>query len=329
MAVTTLSNLQIVPDKFAEYITEETTKKSALVQSGVAVEVPQVKELINGQPKGGKFIDIPYYKPLSGDDEVFSESAMTPGNVTTAADIAALLIRQKAWGDTDMARVLGGTDPLAAIAGMVSDWWVEKEQAIMLSVLDGLFKSGGALASSHLLDISSESGSAAVIDAEATLDAKQLMGDAFGKLGIVVMHSAVYTKLQKDQLITTEYPASAEVGIDYYLGYRVIVDDDMPASSGVYTTYLLGQGAFARVDGMPQGLVGVEQDRNALSSTSYLINRRAFVLHPQGFKFNTSASLGGSTPSNSELATAANWTRSKELKNIPIVALKARIAAAA
>lgn len=329
MAITTLSDLQIVPDKFAQYIVEETTKKNALVQAGVAVEVPQVSEVINGTPKGGKFIDVPFYKPLTGEDEVFSENAMTPGKVETGADIAALLIRQKAWGDTDMARVLGGTDPLEAIAGMASDWWVAREQAVALSILDGLFKSGGALASAHLLDISSEEGSAAVIDAEATLDAKQLMGDAAGKLGVVIMHSAVYTKLQKDNLITTEYPSDAKVGIDYYLGYRVLVDDDMPVASGVYTTYLLGQGAFARNDGMPQGLVGIEQDRNALASASYLINRRAFVLHPQGFKFNTSATLAGSTPSNSELATAANWTRSKDLKNIPIVALKARVAASA
>lgn len=48
MAATTIANLQIVPSKFAEYILERTTEKSALVRSGIAVSDPTVSQIING-----------------------------------------------------------------------------------------------------------------------------------------------------------------------------------------------------------------------------------------------------------------------------------------
>ena len=112
MAITTIADLQIVPSKFTEYATEQTTKKSALVRSGVAVDVPQVSALINSTPKGGNTITIPFWKPLEGEDEVFGEEEMGIDKIQTSSEIATLLIRQKAWGDTDLAKVMGGTDPL-------------------------------------------------------------------------------------------------------------------------------------------------------------------------------------------------------------------------
>ena len=58
MAATTIANLQIVPSKFAEYILERTTEKSALVRSGIAVSDPTVSQIINGSPKGGNIITM-------------------------------------------------------------------------------------------------------------------------------------------------------------------------------------------------------------------------------------------------------------------------------
>ena len=329
MAITTIADLQMVPNKFSQYIIEQTTKKSALVRSGVAVAVPQVSQLINGTPKGGNMVTIPFYKPLSGDDEVFGEEEMTPGKVETGADVATLLIRQRAWGDTDLAKVFGGADPLAAIASMLGDYWNEREQAIALNVLAGLFDGGTAALKDHILDVSTAAGTDCIISVDNTLDTKQLMGDAADKLGVVFMHSATYTELQKQQKIETEYNSDLKIKIDYYLGYEVMVDDDMPVSGGVYTTYFVGKGAFARNDGMPQGLVGVEKTRKALSSTNYLINRRAFVLHPMGCAFNANATFAGNKKyaSNADLAKAANWKAAKDLKNIPIVALKHKLVA--
>lgn len=322
MAITTIADMQIVPSKFTEYALQRTTEKSMLVKSGITTADPRVSQIINGTPKGGNLITMPFYKPLTGDDEVFGEEAMTPDKVSTGNEVATLLIRQKAWGDTDLSKVFGGSDPMAAIADLVADWWNIREQAIMLSILKGLFTADTGALKGHVLDVSAETGTNAIINVDNTLDAKQLMGDAYDKLGVVFMHSATYTQLQKQQQITTEYSSDLKVKIDYYLGYQVIVDDGMPVTGGVYDTYFIGKGAFARNDGMPTGLVGTEVDRDSLSSTNYLINRRALVLHPLGVSWKADAALAKKYASNTELATAANWSLSADHKNVPIVCMR-------
>lgn len=322
MAITSIAQMQIVPQKFTEYTLQRTTEKSMLVKSGITAADSRVSRLINGTPKGGNLIQMPFFNALTGEDEVFGEDAMTPDQITTGSEWATLLVRQKAWGDTDLSKVFGGADPLAAIADLVADWWNIREQAIMKSILSGLFAADGAL-SGHIKDISGETDN--VISVDATLDAKQLMGDAYDKLGVVFMHSATYTRLQKNQQITTEYDSDLKVKIDYYLGYQVIVDDGMPVSGGVYDTYFVGKGAFAREDGMPEGLVGYETDRDSLASNNILINRRALVLHPLGVSWNAQASLAKKYASNTELATAANWTLTADHKNVPIVCLRHKI----
>lgn len=331
MAVTTIADLQIVPSKFTDYTLERTTEKSMLVKSGIATADSEVSKVINGTPKGGNIITMPFYKPLSGEDEVFGEEEIGVDKITTDNEIATLLVRQKAWGDTDLSRVFGGTDPLGAIANLIADWWNEREQAIMLSILKGILDPTSGALKAHVLDVSAEPGTDCVIGVDNTLDAKQLMGDAYDKLGMVFMHSATYTQLQKQQNIETQYDSDLKIKIDYYLGYQVIVDDGMPydSSNKTYMTYFLGKGVFARDDGMPSGLVGTETDRNKKKSENFLINRRALVMHPIGvsWKANNTLSGGKKYASNADLEKPGNWTLKKSLKNIPIVALKHKIVA--
>lgn len=320
---TTIADLQIVPDKFSQYTIERTAEKSALVRSGITVADPTVAQLINGVPKGGNTIQMPFYKPLEGEDEVFGEQEIDVGKVETDMEMATLLVRQRAWGDTDLSKVFGGTDPLNAIANLVADWWVIREQAMMLSILKGIMDPTSGTLKTHVLDISAEE-TDNKISVDTTLDAKNLMGDAADKLGVVFMHSATYTYLQKQQKIQTEYSSDLKIKIDYYLGYEVIIDDGMPAEGGKYTTYFIGKGAFARQDGMPQGLVGYETDRDKMTATNYLINRRALVLHPLGISWNK-PSMTAKYASNADLAKAASWKMVKDHKNIPIVALVHKI----
>lgn len=328
MAVTSISNMQLVPNKFAQYTLQRTTEKSTLVRSGVCVSNPTVSQLINGVPKGGNMIVMPHYKPLEGEDEVFGEYTMEAGDVKTGNEAATILVRQKAWGDTDLSKCFGGDDPMSAIANLASDWWNIREQVIMLNTLKGAF--GSALAG-HIMDVSGES-TANYIDVDTTLAAKNLMGDAFDKLGLVFMHSATYTQLQSQQQITTEYDSDLKVKIDYYLGYQVVVDDSMPCTGGVFDTYFLGKGAFSRDDGMLDGLVGYETDRDTLSATNYLINRRCLIMHPNGLSFNTAADFGTQANGkkrvyarNVDLATAANWSLAVDHKNVPMVCLRHKL----
>lgn len=372
MAITTIADMRIVPAKFTEYTLQRTTERSMLVNGGITTGNPTVAQLINGTPKGGNEIQMPFFRALEGEDKVFGETALsTPDKVTTGIQKAALLIRQNYWGDTDLSHVYGGADPMVAIGQLVGDWWVQKEQAVMLSILKGILDPTKGALRSHVNDISAETGGSAVISVGATLDTKQTMGDAAGSLGSAFMHSATYTRLQKNQEIETEYDATLQISIQTYLGYRVVVDDGLPytkyvdATSSdagaiavtadniadikklyggttelkagtshvkigdpVYRTYFLGTGAFIKEYGTPAGLVTTEIDRDKLAAENYLINRRAYVMHPNGLSWVANGvftDTNAKYAANVDLEKPENWSLEIDHKKVPIACLVHRI----
>ena len=84
----------------------------------------------------------------------------------------------------------------------------------------------------HVSDISGEASTVRVIGAEAVLDAKQLLGDNADQLQAIMIHSAVFTKLQKDNVIqnvdSKVGKSDSPVMVPTYLGYQVVVDDGIP-----------------------------------------------------------------------------------------------------
>ena len=333
-AITTIADMQIVPEKFTTYVTERTTEKSAMVNAGIASGDPIVEQLINGTPRGGRFITIPAWQPLDAatEEDVFGEDEVSVGGITTSDSRATLMIRQKAWGDTDLAHVLGGADPMAAIIDQMADWRNQREQKIYLAILKAILDPSAGALKAHVNDISGASGEAAYISAGATLDTKQALGDAHAKLGMVFLHSAVYTYLQKNGLITRDPifdPTQSAVEFERYMGYRIIVDDGMPVTDGVYDTFILGANAFIRQDGSPAGLIGTETDRDKFTAQNFLINRWCQVITPRGFGWvpdeSTELLSKKKYPNNADLAAAANWKLTTNHKNVPIACLRHKI----
>jgi hypothetical protein len=111
-----------------------------------------------------------------------------------------------------------------------------------------------------------------------------------------------------------------------FLGKPVIVDDSLPVSEGVYTTYIFGAGAFGWGEGGAP--VPVETARDALAGDDILIHRRHFILHPRGVAFQNDPSIVGPTPSNDDLANYRNWERVYESKNVRIVQFKHKLTTA-
>jgi hypothetical protein len=332
--ITSIADMQIVPSKFTAYTVKRTTEKSTLVKSGLTTTSAELSQLINGQPQGGNIITMPFFNPLSGEDEVFGEGELAENKITTGNEKATLLVRGKMWGDTDLSRVFGGADPLAAVGDLIADWWVGREQAIILAILKALTDPAAGALKSHVNDISSEAGDASIISDGASLETKQTMGDAFEKIGTVFMHSMTFTYLQRNKLIT-QLPvidnSLSPLESMRYLGYRIIVDDGLPAANGVYDTYFLGAGCLARADGVPSGLVTTETDRNKKSGMNYLINRRALVLHPIGVSWVAQTFIDNTAKyaANADLAVPANWQLVVDHKNVPITCLRHRLEAVA
>lgn len=319
-----MANTQIIdvvtPEVFDQYMEQYSTENSALIQSGVAVADARVAANITA---GGTLVHMPFWNDLSGDDEVLSDSAsLQTDKITSGQDIAAVMYRGRGWSVNELAAVLSGSDPMGSLMNKIGAYWVRQEQKVLTSTLAGLFATGGALTSGNTDHLNTTS---AAIDAAAVLDTKQLLGDAADKLSLLVMHSAVFTDLQKQNLIAFIPSSRAEVQIPTYLGYRVVVDDTLKAdATGVYTTYLLAAGSFGRNNGTPSNLTSFEKDRDAAAGNDRVFTRRAFTMHPYGVKFK-STTVAGSTPSNAELATVGNWESVYDSKNIGIVALQHKL----
>lgn len=306
----------IVPEVFTAYINKRTAELSKLVGSGV---MRQDADLDRRASEGGKLVNMPFWTDLTGDDEVISDNTpLTPGKIKAEKDAAVRMVRGRAWGANELASALAGSSAVQAIGEKVGTYWARMEQKTLLSILEGVFAS--PTMADHIHDQSTQS-----IEGKLILETKQLLGDASDTLTAIMMHSATFTQLQKNNLIAYVPTPNASITFPTYLGYAVIVDDAMPVDTTpakpVYTTYLFGQGAIARGVGAPVDLTLTETDRDSLAGEDFIINRNSKILHPSGVAF-TLGSFVGETPSNTELATGANWKRVYESKQIALAALK-------
>lgn len=317
MAATKIADV-IVPAVFNPYVVEQTTVLSAFYESGI---IATVGELNVFGLKGGTTLTMPYWKDLTGQEEVLSDVVpLGVDKITSATDVAVLHARGKAWGVNDLAEALSGDDPMSTIAGLVGAFWARRWQALILAMLQGVFLSASMAGNVH--DISALTAPANVISGDSVVDAIYKLGDASSLLTAFAMHSATVAVLVKQQLIDFHLDADGKPTLPFYMGKRVIVDDSMPVAAGVYTSYLFGAGAIVYADGGAP--TPTETDRDSLAGEDILINRRHFVMHPRGVAWVGAAT--GVSPTNAELAVGTNWSRRYENKNIRIVQFKHKIA---
>jgi hypothetical protein len=312
MAVTRLSDV-IVPENFTPYSMQLTREKSAIIQSGAAVEQAFLNEFLAG---GGMTVQVPSFKDLANDVENVSDdnpaNTSTPQKISTAKEVAIRLSRNQSWSSMDLNQALAGVDPMDAIAQRVSAYWVRRQQAAFVSVMKGIFGDNDAAPSGteHVLgdltlDVKGGAYSAGVTDFSAAnfIDALQTMGDASSVLSMTLVHSVVYTRMQKNNLIDFIPDSEGNLTIPTFMGKRVVVDDGMPSpSAGVYETWIFGPGAIALGMGSPK--VPTEVDRKPEAGTGggqeILYNRVEWCIHPVGHAWVGATTASGG-PANSVL----------------------------
>ncbi|WP_315729810.1 major capsid protein [Bradyrhizobium sp. SZCCHNRI2010] len=326
MAVTALADL-IVPTIFNNYVQTLTTEKSRLFRSGI---ITDLSSMIDAQIEG-KTVNMPFFNDLdTSDAEVVLDDTtdLAVGKMTTGQDVAVKLLRGKAFGATDLSADLSGADPISAVAERFANWWDIRFQKALLAILNGAMGAADGSMAANVNDISGLSGTAACFDADSFIDSAFLLGDEQGGLTGVAVHSQTLKAMVKADLIDYIPDSEGKLTIPTYMGKLVIEDDGMPVSGSgadrIFTTYIFGQGAIAYGEKSPR--VAVEVERRALvgMGQEYIVNRRQWVMHPRGIKWIGTAA--GPTPTNAELATAANWTRVYDHKLIRIVAFKHKIA---
>lgn len=347
MAVTKIADV-VVPEIYTPYKQLVTEQKSALIQSGVVARDASIDTLLNG---GGLTFNTPSWKDLDNDEENTSTdneaSFSVPKKIGTVTEISVRLNRNQSWSAMDLAADLAGSKPMTAIGNRVGYYWTRRLQAMFIATMQGVFADNAAAptAGEHVQNdltnnISGAAYSAGVttFSAEAFIDTAVTMGDSAEALGMCFMHSIVYARAQKNNLIDFIPDANGMINIPTFLGRRVIVDDGLPnpagvgaaqTAAGIYHTWLFGGGAVRYGVGTPE--TPFETDRLPSAGDGggqeVMYDRVQWCLHPVGHAYVGTPPNGGPTnaATANNLASATSWRRVfTERKQIKIARLITR-----
>ena len=269
---------------------------------------------------GGITFNSPSFKDLDNDaDNVSTDddgSSSTPNKIGTSKEIAVRLSRNNSWSSMDLTSALAGPDPMQAIASRIGFYWARRLQAATVATVNGVIADNVANDSGdYQLDISGPSFIDGVTNfsAEAFLDTAVTLGDSMEDITAVLIHSVVFNRMQKNNLIDFIPDSEGRVNIPTFLGRQVVIDDGVPRTSDVYDSWLFGSGALRLGTSSPD--VPTEVDRLPAAGDGggqeVLHNRVEWAIHPNGHAYTGTAPNGG--PSNAttsnNLGNAGSWDR--------------------
>ncbi len=355
----TVINDVFVPQVLAEQIAAEMdTRSSNLIRSGAVVQDPMLAAAA-AQGKGSK-VTIPQYASFTSADTVGSDtdpvpsgSAVTPGilgtNNRTSFEVDVPMLRRVVNFDAmDLARAEANVDPLGDVAAQAAAQIIANQDAIVINSLNGIYLDNAAQTGTGTSDLkandmttntirttaaTTESTDKERFRREVLLDAVGQWGDYGNQAALIVMHSAVYYQLLKDD--STSFRLESEQGfVNSFMGIPVVLDDRVPVTDqtaavgssripAIYTTYVLGAGAigYASIMGSPV------YDRNEKAGNGWgqesVIVRRTDLVNPRGISYNRSGASGNGT--NAQLAAAASWERQWQRKNVNIAFIRSNV----
>lgn len=346
----TLTSDLVVPEIFTPYVQQVSEQKSRLIQSG-AMQVNG--DLASKLAGGGLTFNVPSYKDLDDDTEniptdatddafghVLSGAAINLDGALTAlsnskpkatgssTEIGVRLNRNQSWGASQLAAQLTGNDPMSSIGTRVGNYWARRIQAAFIATMQGVCKDNATNDSGdYAYDIASTAYSEGIttFSAEAVIDTLLTMGDSEEDLGVCMMHSVVFARARKNNLIDFIPDSEGRINIPTFLGRRVIVDDGMPKGTsavrqdasagvtGVYETWFFGMGAVQFGSLPPPNATATERIERAGNGggQNVLYSRQQWIIHPIGHAYTGTPANGG--PSNATTSNNLNhvgsWNR--------------------
>lgn len=291
----------------------------------------------------GSLIELPMVRPFIASKEYVQSNATwgasTKGHLTVQkinADSAFMPIQQLAYagGADDLSAWMSGIDPVGIMASFIAENAQKHAQESALALFDAMFNSGGVLATTHQLDVSTTPTptEANFLTAAVVMRAKSLLGERGQRLSIIAMHSAVANYLATVGMLTFSTSALATGGniswggggvginstqIAQFAGLTVVVDDTLaPTGSGItkkYPVYLMSPGVISM--GVRNGM-RVRYDTNILSFQNVLAVDWSAAIGIPGISWVGTPVF----PTDAELGTAANWvSKLTDLKNVGLI----------
>jgi hypothetical protein len=329
---------------YQDMVPENIPEKTLFFTSGLVIQ----NELLNAIAAApGMVAELPYWNDIDPADEP-NYSNDNPANVATPKQVSqsAMYCRKaflnQGWTEADLAAQLAtaGT-AMRRIRSRTSTYWLRRWQRRMVATSIGVMLANVANDSGDMVhDISTQDGdnatSANLISRTAVVSAAFTMGDMVDGIVAIGVHSVVMQRLVENDDIVYIPDSQGQLTIPTYLGKRVFVDDGCPVIAGTtsgvrYVTVLYGAGFFGYGEAPAQ--VPVEVSRVAEGGNGggveTLWERKTWLIHPLGHKWlddtvsgpAAPANPAGISPTDADLALAANWERKYERKNVPVAFL--------
>lgn len=328
MATTQLIDI-IQPEVFTAYIIQNSMEKTALVESGILV---RNSVIIDQLTAGADSFSVPFWRDLGNEEAniVSDDPAQlsTPNKIQAGKQFIRKSFLHQSWSAMNLASELAGADAIGRIQDRATAYWNRQTQRRLVASLNGILADNVANdASDMVVDISGEAGAAANFSADAVIDTAGTLGDAMDTVTGMAVHSDIYRRMLKDDLIEFIKPSEGSLALPTYRGLAVIIDDGMPVATGVYTSALFGAGAVGYGLTAPRIAAGTEVENLPSAGKGggqqILHSRVNLAVHPAGFAW-VEDTIAGDSPSIAELSDAAHWDRVVERKAVPLAFLVAK-----
>lgn len=315
--------------------------RTAILNSGAMTQDGLISSMIQGK---GNIYTIPFYNVLGGDPVNYDgQTDITATETSGGSQTGVVFGRAKGFTARNFTAELVGNDPMGHIAQSVAKYWQKYRQSVILKIIGAVMGITGASGNAkkwhdtHVADLGSDTATPYTVGETDLNDLATLaLGDNKSLFSLAIMHSTVAKTLENKQLLeywkyTDANGIQRPMNIASANGYTVIIDDNVPSAvtggTGAnkdltkYTTYLLGGGvlrtANARLD-RPND-PSYDPAKNGGQETLYTRIRE--TIHPNGFSFKVPSSGWSESPTDTQLATTANWTLQFDPKAIPMAQL--------
>ena len=338
MSNTLISDV-IIPEIYADYTAVDGPEKTAFFDAGVAVRNALLDSEASG---GGRIVTVPFWRDLDASAEPNYSTddpadLATPEKVVAGEQIARKAFLNQGYSSADIAAELAGSDPMQRVRNRFGTYWRRQWQRRVIACLDGILAgniaaNGGDMVQSVAAATNAGVGANTVFTRANFTAAAFTSGDHFDDYAAIAVHSVVYKRMVDNDDIEFIPDSQGQLTIPTYMGRVVIVDDGLPFTPAAgtggsdaaarYTSILFATGAIGYGEGTARTPVEIEREaaQGNGGGIETLWERKQWLIHPFGFKFN-SQTVTGQSPTLANLRVAANWTRVVERKNVPLAFL--------
>ena len=311
------------PEAFGRYMEMiPKTRLNELLRSGAVRPTSQFRDALSAQT-GGNFATFPLFGRLTGKPLNYDgKTDITATNTNTYSRSVVVTGRANAWIEKDFSEdITGKAGFMSNVARQVGDYWDTVDQNILLTILEGIYSMTGTenenFIKSHTYDISDDSESANMNIATLNTAMQRAAGDNKSIFGLAIMHSYVATNLENERLfknltVTDPSGVTRDLGMMTWNGRLVLIDDSMPVesvdtTSNLYTTYVLGNGAFDFDNVGAETPHEMVREAKTNGGQTSLVSRQRKVYAPYGISF-VKDSMASDSPTDTELSTGSFWT---------------------